>query len=76
MIIVDIETTGIDPIKNSMVSIGAVDYNTGEEFYRECRVFDGTEIDPYALKINGLTVEQCNDKSKEIPTAAWNVLTQ
>lgn len=67
MIIVDIETTGIDPLKNSIVSIGAVDFETADEFYIECQAIPDREIDEYALKINGFTKEQCFDPRK--PTA-------
>ena len=55
MIIIDIETTGIDPVKNCMVSLGAVDYITGEEFYGECITLPDTIIDDVALSVNGFT---------------------
>lgn len=71
MIIVDIETTGISPTKNSIVSIGAVDFEKGDEFYVECRAIQDREIDEYALNINGFTREQCLDKSKKSPEDAY-----
>lgn len=56
---VDVETTGLDPQKNSIVAIGAVDIETPERtFYIECRAFDGAEIEDGALKVNGFTREQ------------------
>ena len=56
MIVVDIGTTGSDPQRHSIVSIGAVEYeNHKNQFYGECRVFNGAEIDGEALKINGFT---------------------
>ncbi len=64
MIILDIETTGLDPKRHGMVSLGAIDYNTGEEFYGECRVGEDKEIDPYSLVVNGFTIEECRDLSK------------
>lgn len=67
MIILDIETTGLKPSIHSMVSLGAVDYNTGEEFYGECRIPDDAVIDPYSLGINGFTEAQCRDKTKPSP---------
>lgn len=56
---VDVETTGLDPKKNSIVAIGAVDIETPERtFYIECRVWDGAEIEDGALRVNGFTREQ------------------
>lgn len=58
MIILDIETTGTDPLRNCLVSLGAVDFETGEEFYGECRIYHDSEVHPIALQINGFTEEQ------------------
>lgn len=69
MIIVDVETTGTNPAKNSLVSIGAVNFNnSSEQFYQECCVWDGAHIEPAALAVNGYTEEQINDASR--PTEA------
>lgn len=65
MIILDIETGGLDPITNPMLSLGAVDYNTCEEFYGECRASQGTNIDDRALEVNGFTMAQCQDVAKD-----------
>ena len=47
MIVVDVETTGVDARKNSIVSIGAVDFeNQKNQFYGECKIWEGAEIDP------------------------------
>ncbi len=68
VVIFDIETTGLDPRRNSIVSLGAVDPNRPEEtFYEECRVFDGAEINPDALKVNGFNVEEVTDQRKQTP---------
>jgi DNA polymerase III epsilon subunit-like protein len=71
MIIVDVETTGIDEHKHSLLSIGAVDYEKGDEFYIECHAFPSAEIDPISLEINGYTREQCLDMSKPSPVEAY-----
>ena len=65
MIVVDVETTGIDARKNSIVSIGAVDFsNPQNQFYQECRIWKGAEIAQQALYINGFKTEQITDQNK------------
>lgn len=62
MIVVDVETTGTDPRRHSIVSIGAVDFaEPSRHFYRMCRPFDGAEIDPGALNVNGFALHQLTD---------------
>lgn len=54
MVVLDIETTGLNPLKHSIVEIGALDFNnSSNQFYKKCRIFKGAEIDSVALKING-----------------------
>jgi len=66
MIIVDVETTGIDPEKHSIVSIGALDFlNPENQFYQECRIWDEAEIMKEALKINGFSEEEIKDPKKK-----------
>ncbi len=65
MIVVDVETTGIEPSKHSIVSIGAVDFFAPDnQFYEECSIWDGAETTKEALRITGFTEEQVRDKSK------------
>lgn len=75
MIIVDVETSGINAKKHSIVSIGAVDFlNPTNTFYEECRIWDGahimegvegeTEIKG-ATDVNGMTPEQMRDPNKK-----------
>ncbi|MCD6495745.1 MAG: 3'-5' exonuclease [Candidatus Aenigmarchaeota archaeon] len=65
MIVVDLETTGMDPERNSIVSIGALDFDNPENtFYGECRMDEGAEVSNIALKINGFTLPEIRDKSK------------
>jgi DNA polymerase III epsilon subunit-like protein len=56
MIVVDVETTGLDPKRLSILSIGAVDFaNPGRYFYTEMSPWeDATDITDEALKVNGL----------------------
>lgn len=65
MIVVDVETTGIDEERHSIASIGAVDFhNPGNEFYQECRIWKGAEISPRALEVNGFKEYELYDPSK------------
>lgn len=59
MIVLDIETTGIDETINSILSIGAVSLETNEEFYIELKARNDDIISPKALEINGFTLEEC-----------------
>ena len=77
MIVVDVETTGIDARKHSIVSIGAVEFEKSEnQFYEECRIWEGAEIFEGgqgdgdrvyvgSLDINGFTKEQITDPNKK-----------
>lgn len=66
MIIVDIESSGVEPSKHSILSIGAIDFlNLKNQFYGECRVWDGAHIMDEALVINGFTREQIADDKKQ-----------
>ena len=66
MIILDIETTGLNPERNSLVSIGAIDfYNPTNTFYGECKIKKGTKISKTALDINGFSVKELRDQSKQ-----------
>lgn len=66
MIVLDIETTGVDFKVHSIVSIGAVDFLHPERrFYEECRIFPSAHIDPEGLAVNGFTQEQIEDVSKK-----------
>lgn len=65
MIVVDIEATGLDPQKHSILSIGAVDFLHPErQFYGECRMWDGASIMSDAIAVNGFTKEECVDPKK------------
>lgn len=66
MIILDVEASGIEPSKHSIVSIGALDLNDPtNQFYDECRIWDGAHIEKEALAINGFTEEEINDPTKK-----------
>lgn len=65
MIVLDVEATGVEPHKHSIVSLGALDIsNPSNRFYMECRVWDGAHIMDEALAVNGFSKEQVTDASK------------
>ncbi|OIO32757.1 MAG: hypothetical protein COZ49_02565 [Candidatus Yonathbacteria bacterium CG_4_10_14_3_um_filter_47_65] len=66
MIIIDVETSGLDPKKYSILSIGAVDFDVPDRspFYRECQVWDGALVSKEALAVNGFTEAECFDPSR------------
>lgn len=69
MIVLDIESTGLSPELNSILSIGALDLDDPtNQFYDECHAWDGAHIEDEALAINGFTREEVtnpNRKSEE-----------
>ena len=66
MIILDVEASGVSPEKNSIVSIGALDLEDPDnQFYDECRVWDGAHISDEALAVNGFTKEEIIDETKK-----------
>lgn len=59
LVVVDVETTGIDADKYSLVSIGAVKINDpNDTFYGECDIWPGAAIDSGALRVNGMKIEE------------------
>lgn len=65
MIVLDIEASGTNYEKHSIVSLGALDLdNPDNRLYLECRVWDGAHIDPGALEVNGFTEEELLGQNK------------
>ena len=66
MLVVDVEASGTDYKKHSIVSVGALDLeNPTNRFYEECRIWDGAHIMDEALAVNGFTKEQVTDSKKQ-----------
>lgn len=66
MIVIDIEASGVDCSKHSILSLGALDFsNPTNRIYLECRAWEGAHIDPQALEVNGFTHEEAVDMTKQ-----------
>lgn len=66
MIIVDVETTGTNSNKHSLVSIGAIDFlDPSRTFHEECRIWEGAHVMEEALAVNGSTQESITDPVKK-----------
>lgn len=65
MIVVDVEASGTNYEKHSMVSLGAIDFsNPQNQFYEECRIWDGAHIMDEAMVVNGFSIEEITDPQK------------
>lgn len=59
MIVLDVESSGLVPDRHSILSIGALDLDDPtNQFYEECQVWEGAEIEDEALAINGFEREE------------------
>jgi DNA polymerase III epsilon subunit-like protein len=66
MISIDVEASGTNYEKHSIVSLGAVDLSDpSRRFYGECRIWDGAHIMEGALKVNGYTEAEITDVHKQ-----------
>ena len=64
MIILDIETSGLDPRSHGILSIGAVHFESGREFYEESYLYPYHKCEAKALEVNGFTIERAYDNSR------------
>ncbi|MES2014212.1 MAG: 3'-5' exonuclease [Patescibacteria group bacterium] len=66
MIALDIESSGVDPVQDSILSLGAVDLESpANRFYGECHIWDGAHVNDEALLVNGFTHAAVRDSSKQ-----------
>ncbi len=61
VVALDIETSGSDPAKHQMLSIGAIDFQTGETFYTQIRHKEILAV-PEAMAVNQLDITEVNNK--------------
>lgn len=65
MIVLDVEATGTNYEKHSMVSLGALELeDASNRLYLECRIWDGAHIEDEAMEVNGFTKKQVTDPAK------------
>lgn len=68
MIVLDIETTGLDPKKHSIIEVGAIEFENPRNIFNErCRIWNGAEIDRGALDINGFSLHEITDPEIQSP---------
>ena len=66
MIVLDVEASGTEYHVHSIVSIGALELeNPTNQFYEECRIWDGAHVMDEALEVNGFTKEEITDPEKK-----------
>ena len=66
MIVVDVEASGVDYAKNSIISVGAIDLAHPErQLYEECRIWDGAHIDPGATEVHGQSDAAITDPGRQ-----------
>lgn len=66
MIVLDVEASGLEPKTHSILSIGALDLDEPtNQFYDECRVWDGAKIEDEALAVNGFKREDIGGEGKK-----------
>jgi DNA polymerase III epsilon subunit-like protein len=66
MIVIDVESTGLDTKNGSILSLGALDLDEPtNQFYDECRIWEGAHVTDEALAINGFTREEIQDPAKK-----------
>lgn len=66
MIVLDVEASGTNPDKHSILSLGAIDIaNPSNQFYDECRMWEGAKIEREATAINGFSEEDAKDPQKK-----------
>ena len=75
-IILDTETTGLDPAQHGLLEIGAVHAQTGEEFQTAVRCWPGASIQREALAVNGITYSQVDAPERPHESDALRALLQ
>ena len=76
MIIVDIETSGLDVQQHGLLSIGAIDMRApSRRFYQEARLHEDDGFDPESTKVNGFDETAARDSSKQSRSSLLRAFT-
>lgn len=68
MIIIDIETSGIDPDKHGVLSVGAIEFeNPDNQFYTESYLSPDLDYEEETAAVHGFNLEQVRDETRESP---------
>ena len=66
MLVIDVEASGLDYEKCSIISIGALDLAHPEnQLYEECRVWDGAHMEDGAIEVHGVSREAMTSQKKQ-----------
>lgn len=66
MIVVDVESSGVDYAKNSVISVGAIDFAHPEnQLYEECRIWEGAHIESEATAIHGQSDQEITSPNRQ-----------
>lgn len=57
-LLVDVETTGLDPARHSIIELAMLTPDGTSHFVQSCRPWIGAAIDPEALAVNGWSAKQ------------------
>lgn len=71
MIIIDLETTGLDPFKHEIIEIGAIDVDTGETFEVKVHPIRIKEAEPEAMRVNGFDAEEWANEAFMLTNALY-----
>ncbi len=64
IVVCDVETTGLDPRRNSICDIGAIELIRNQTFESICQIRPDAEITKEAMEVNGYTEAQLRDSRK------------
>lgn len=73
LVCVDVETTGLDPKRHGLLSVGAYHPATGAQFYVECNPGADCAIEEIAMRVNGQDIGEAR-KRKDSDVAAVRML--
>ena len=66
MLVVDVEASGVNYEKHSIIAVGAIDFEHPErQLYEECRIWDGAHIEEDAIAVHGVSKEVQTDPAKQ-----------